>query len=212
MPASRRGRCNAAAGFLAWCVQHGHPVGNSLAPAHPLQQAVRREVAAVAGLAPEALAAGTDGCCAPNYAMPLANLARAWARVASGEHDPEYGEQFAQVADAMAGHPDLVSGTRRNDNAFMAAGRGDWITKIGADGVQVVASRSRGQALALKIIDGNATAVHAATLAALDQLGWMDARQRDELRPWRAEAIANARGTKVGERKAVFTLQRGDAA
>jgi L-asparaginase II len=112
----------------------------------------------------------------------------------------------------MAGHPELVSGTRRNDNAFMAAGRGDWITKIGADGVQVVASRSRGQALALKIIDGNATAVHAATLAALDQLGWMDARQRDELRPWRAEAIANARGTKVGERRAVFTLQRGDAA
>jgi hypothetical protein len=41
----------------------------------------------------------------------------------------------------------------------------------------------------------------------LDQLGWLDARQREELRPWRAEAIANARGTQVGERRPAFTLQ-----
>ena len=30
------------AGFLAWCVQHGQPVTNYLAPAHPLQQAIDR--------------------------------------------------------------------------------------------------------------------------------------------------------------------------
>jgi L-asparaginase II len=36
-------------GFLACCVQHGWPVGNYLAPAHPLQQAIRREVAGPSG-------------------------------------------------------------------------------------------------------------------------------------------------------------------
>ncbi|HXE48615.1 MAG TPA: asparaginase, partial [Ramlibacter sp.] len=58
-------------GFLACCVQHGWPVGNYLAPGHPLQQAIRRDVASAVGLAPEALKIGVDGCSAPNYAMPL---------------------------------------------------------------------------------------------------------------------------------------------
>ena len=195
------------AGFLAFCVQQGWPLGNYLAPGHPLQQAVRRDVARAVGLAPEDLKIGIDGCSAPNYAMPLANLARGYARLASGLADEEFGESFAQLAEAMTSHPELVSGTGRSDLAFMRAGRGEWVTKVGADGVQVVASKSRGQAVALKISDGNKTALFAATVAVLDQLGWLDARQREELRPWRAEAVANARGTQVGERKPAFTLQ-----
>ncbi|CAA9394703.1 MAG: Hypothetical protein of L-Asparaginase type 2-like superfamily [uncultured Ramlibacter sp.] len=197
------------AGFLAWCVQHGQPLGNYLAPGHPLQQAVRREVARASGVPAQDLKTGTDGCSAPNFAMPLANLARAYARLASGERDAELGEAFAALSQAMVSHPDLVSGTGRNDLAFMRAGRGDWVSKVGADGVQAVASSSRGQAFAIKVIDGNKTAVSTAAVAVMEQLGWLDARQREELRPWRAEAIANTRGTQVGERKAVFKLQRG---
>jgi len=194
------------AGFLALCVQQGWPVGNYLAPAHPLQQAIRHDVARVVGLAPEDLKTGTDGCSAPNYAMPLAHLARGYARLASGLADAEFGDSFVQLADAMTARPDLVSGTARADQAFMRAGRGDWVVKAGADGMQAFASKSRGQAFALKISDGNKVAVIAATVAVLDQLGWLDARQREELRPWRSEAIANARGTQVGERKPAFTL------
>ncbi|ROZ78765.1 asparaginase [Ramlibacter sp. WS9] len=194
------------AGFLAHCVQQGWPVGNYLAPGHPLQQAIRRNVARVVGLAAEDLKIGTDGCSAPNFAMPLAHLARGYARLASGVADGEFGDSFAQLADAMTAHPDLVSGTARADQAFMRAGRGDWVVKAGADGMQAFASRSRKQAFALKISDGNKIAVISATVAVLDQLGWLDARQREELRPWRSEAIANARGTQVGERKAAFKL------
>jgi L-asparaginase II len=195
------------AGFLAHCVQQGWPVGNYLAPGHPLQQAIRREVARAVGLQAEDLKIGIDGCSAPNYAMPLASLARAYARLANGAADEEYGDCFGPLGEAMTAHPDLVSGTHRSDQAFMRAGRGDWVTKAGADGMQAFASRSRGQAFALKISDGNKMAVNAAAIAVLDQLGWLDARQREELRPWRTEAIANARGTQVGERKPAFTLQ-----
>jgi L-asparaginase II len=194
-------------GFLAWCVQHGQPTGSYLAPGHPLQQAIRREVARATGLAPEDLKIGVDGCSAPNYAMPLSHLARGYARLASGERDAESGEAFRTLSQAMTAHPELVSGTARSDLAFMRAGRGDWVTKVGADGVQAFASTSRGQAFALKVIDGNKTALFAATMAVLDQLGWLDTRQKDELRPWRAEAIANTRGTQVGQRKPAFRLR-----
>lgn len=196
-------------GFLAYCVQHGLPLENYLEPSHPLQQAIRATVAEAAGLQEHQLAMGIDGCSAPNYALPLASLARAFARLATGEQDARFGASFALLADAMTAHPELVSGTGRNDKAFMEAGRGDWVTKVGAEGVQVVASRSRGEALAIKIGDGNKPALHAATVEALDQLGWLDDAQREALRPWRSETIASIKGAPVGARRPVFRLLVG---
>lgn len=193
-------------GFLAYCVQHGLPLEDYLDPQHPLQQAIRRAVAAAVGMGEGELAMGIDGCSAPNYAMPLSALARGFARLATGIQDPEFGTGFAALGEAMSTHPELVSGTGRNDLDFMRAGRGDWITKVGADGVQVVASRSRGQALALKVSDGSKLACYAATVEALDQLGWLDDAQRQALRPWRWETIASVKGAAVGTRAPVFTL------
>ena len=101
----------------------------------------------------------------------------------------------------------IARGTGRNDLAFMQAGRGDWVSKVGADGVQVIGSKSRGEALAIKIIDGNKPALFAATVEVLDQLGWLDDAQRKQLEPWRARLLRNARGLKVGERLPVFRMQ-----
>lgn len=194
-------------GFLAYCKLHGLPTETYLDPAHPLQQKVREAVARVTGLAPDELRAGTDGCSAPAYAMPLSALARGYARFARGAADPEFGDAFAALGEAMSSHPDLVSGTGRLDQDLMRAGNGDWISKAGADGVQVIASRSRGQAVAVKVIDGSKQAVCAAAVAALDQLGWLDEDQRRALWPWRTESIQTFRGRQVGERQAVFALR-----
>jgi L-asparaginase II len=136
-------------------------------------------------------------------------LARAYARLASGAVDSEFGASFSQLSQAMTAHPELVSGTGRNDQAFMTAGRGDWVTKVGADGVQAIASKSRGEAITIKIADGNKVALFAASVEVLDQLGWLDAQQREQLLPWRAEVIANWRGTAVGERRPAFRLSPG---
>ncbi len=195
------------AGFLAHCVQHGLSLEDYIDPQHPLQQSIRRDVARAVGLAPEDLRMGIDGCSAPNYAMPLAHLARGYARLASGARDSEFGGSFAALSEAMTSHPKLVSGTGRNDLALMQAGRGDWVSKIGADGVQVVGSKSRGEAFAMKIIDANKPALFAATVEVLQQLGWMDDEQRATLQPWRAQDILNARGLMVGKRQTVFRLQ-----
>ena len=193
-------------GFLAWCRLHGAPMDTYTDAGHPLQVAIRRSLAEVAGLEEAQLVAGVDGCSAPNYALPLSALARCFARLARPQADARYGESLQALGQAMSDHPELVSGTGRNDADFMRIGRGDWITKIGADGVQVVASRSRGQALALKIMDGNKPALHAATVQALDLLGWLDDTQRAALAPWRADILLNVAGLPVGERRTVFSI------
>lgn len=210
VPDARHHNCSGKhAGFLACCVDQGWPIADYLAPGHPLQQLIRLQVARMVGLDTQALGQGTDGCSAPNYAMPLAHLARGVARLASGARDAEFGDSLGRLADAMTAHPELVSGQRRSDLAFMQAGRGDWVSKIGADGMQVLGSRSRGQAFALKISDGNKTALYAATVEVLEQLGWLDDAQRAALAPWRAAEILSARGQVVGERRAVLRLQPG---
>jgi hypothetical protein len=42
---------------------------------------------------------------------------------------------------------------------------------------------------------------------ALDQLGWLDDAQRQELEPWRAQVLLNVAGAPVGERRSVFKLR-----
>ena len=195
------------AGFLAYCVQHALTLDDYLSPDHPLQQAIRRDVARVVGLTPDAMPMGIDGCSAPNYALPLSRLAYGYARLAQGAADPEFGASFSTLSHAMTAHPDVVSGAGRNDLAFMQTGGGDWVSKVGADGVQVVGSRSRKQAFAVKIIDTNKPALYAASVEIMDQLGWLDDAQRKALHPWRAQSLTNARGLHVGRRRAVFTLQ-----
>lgn len=207
------------AGMLAYCVQHGLTLENYTEPDHPLQVAIRRDVASACGIAESAMPMGIDGCSAPNYAMPLAHLATGFARVASacaqgrgvgvpGAVTTAFDASFATLGEAMVAHPEMVSGQGRNDLALIRAGRGDWIAKVGADGVQVLASIQRGEAFALKVIDANKVAAMAATVAVLDQLGWMDDAQRAELAPWRASVLRNARGLEVGERRAVLRMTR----
>jgi L-asparaginase II len=136
-------------GMLAYCVQHGHPTVDYLAYEHPLQQAVRRAVATFTGVAEARLVGGIDGCSAPNYAVPLAALATAFARLATADVDADYAAAPHALFRAMTAHPEMVSGEHRSDLALMQAGRGDWVTKIGAEGVQAIGIRSRGLGIAV---------------------------------------------------------------
>ena len=195
-------------GMLAWCVLCGRPKETYLAFEHPLQQAIRASVAHFTGVAVEDLVAGIDGCSAPNYAVPLAALARAFMRLATVDSDSKYGNAPRVLSTAMTAHPEMVSGEHRNDLALMQAGRGDWVTKIGAEGVQAIGVRSRGLGIAIKVADGAKRALHPATIATLDQLGLLDEGRRSELAAWRQPALRNYRGCVTGEMRPVVVLDK----
>jgi len=189
------------AGFLAFCRLHGQPFAGYLDPDSPLQQRVRANVERFAG--ERDLPMGIDGCSAPNFAMPLSSLAHTFCRLALGE-TPE----LAALAYAMTRHPDLVSGTARGDLMLMRAGGGDWVSKVGADGVQAIGVRSRGIGVAIRVADGNRRALHVATLSVLQQLGLIDKPAGTPLAPMDQHVIRNYRGTMVGRVEPTFTLPR----
>ena len=186
-------------GMLAFCAQCQWPKASYLEFEHPVQQAIRQSVAAFTGVAAEALVAGVDGCSAPNYAVPLSALARAFARLASAGVDPDYGNAPRMLAEAMISHPGMVSGEGRSDLALMHAGRGDWVAKIGAEGVQAIGIRSRGIGIAIKVADGQSRGLMPSVVAVLDQLGLLDDASREALAPWGRRPIRNYRGTQTGE-------------
>ncbi len=196
------------AGMLAYCALCGHAKAGYLDPAHPLQAAIRQAVSAMTGVPEAALVAGIDGCSAPNYAVPLAALARAYARLADGRDDATYGAAPRALAEAMTRHPEMVSGERRSDLALMTAGRGDWVAKIGAEGVQAVGVRSHGLGIAVKIADGQKRGLAPAVIAVLDQLGLLDAAARDVLAAWREPSLTNYRGLVTGDVRATVVLDK----
>lgn len=187
-----------------------HALGESpqgyLDAAHPVQQAIANCVSCFTGVPASGLVRGTDGCSAPNYAVPLPALAHAFAQLTLPTPHPVYGEAPQRIARAMAAHPEMVSGQGRNDLALTRAGRGDWVCKVGADGVQAIASRSRGVAIAAKVGDGNLKALMVAVIGVLDQLGWLDDQGRQALADWLPTPMKNAAGHEVGHMAAVLRL------
>lgn len=189
------------AGFLGFCRLHGQPFARYLDPDSPLQRRVRANVEDFAGR--RDLPMGIDGCSAPNFAMPLASLAHTFGRLARRE-TPE----LAALAYAMTRHPDLVSGTARADLMLMTTGAGDWVSKVGAEGVQAIGVRSQGIGIAIRVADGNRRALHVATVAVLQQLGLIDDPAATPLAKMDQRVIRNYRGTEVGRVEPTFSLPR----
>jgi L-asparaginase II len=193
-------------GMLAHCVQCGLPKHDYLAFDHPLQKEIRHAVAHFLETREAGLLYGTDGCSAPNYAVPLDRLALGFAKLAAGCNDSRYGPAARILAEAMIRHPEMVSGENRTDLELMQAGRGDWLAKIGAEGVQGVGIRSAGIGIAIKVADGNKRALRPVIVATLEQLGLLSGQVAADLAAWREPTIRNYRGIATGTIRSVFVL------
>jgi L-asparaginase II len=194
------------AGFLAWCHQHGQPVENHLDPGHPLQQAIRQSLAAFVGCNIDAMPMGIDGCGAPNYALPLAALARAYARLATHAEDLDHAADLKSLFTAMTTHPEMVSGEARDDLMLMQAAPQDRVAKGGAEGVQAIGINSRGIGIAMKIAGGNPRALRTAVAAVIEQLHLQLPGKDKPLREWGEGSILNVAGRQTGRLKPVFEL------
>lgn len=198
------------AGMIAAARLKDASVENYIDPAHPVQTAARQALADCTSMAAEDLIAGTDGCSAPTYALPLAKLAQGYALLATSRQENSshpYAEALSSAFDAMTAHPEMVSGEGRNDLAYTLAGGGDWVCKIGAEGVQAIGIRSLGLGIAVKIADGNMRGLHPATIAVLEHIGAMSETRRAQLAIWAKPPIYSAAGSLVGVIEAVVQLQ-----
>ena len=179
------------AAMLACCVANGWPTAGYLQQDAPVQRALTAALEDLAGEPVTHIA--VDGCGAPQHALTLRGLARAFRRLVIA--DP--GTPERRTADAMRAHPWLVGGTDR-DVSELIEGVPGLIAKDGAEGVYA-AALADGAAVALKIADGGGRARPPVLAAALRALG-VTAPVLDRL----ATEPIRGGGVVVGEVRAVL--------
>ena len=145
------------AAMLATCRVNGRSIDDYLDPHHPVQATITSGVEALGAVVHHV---GIDGCGAPTHALPLRDLAVAFARLAT---------PGSAVARAMTTHPELVGGPTRDVTVWMRAVP-TLVAKEGAAGV-MAAGLADGRAVAFKVADGSASCRQAVVAEALRAAG-----------------------------------------
>jgi L-asparaginase II len=181
------------AAMLATAAHRGEPIEGYWRAEHLVQSRIREVLEDLTGTALTAGACAIDGCSVPSWAIPLAALARGFARFAAQERlAPARAEACRLIAAAAFAHPDLVAGPNRLDTRVMQELPGQMLMKSGAEGVYCGALIPRGLGFALKIDDGAKRAAEAVA-------GHLVASQHPAVRALAPDAaLKNVRGLRVG--------------
>lgn len=204
-------------GMLGLALHLGEPIENYLDPAHLIQRQNRLVVALFADVPIEEVAVAIDGCSAPVFGLSIESMARSYARLIAVEKtdiEPSVAAAARRVVDAMTAHPEMIGGSsKRLDTDLMRAARGQLISKVGAEGVQLLGVKPnerypKGLGIAIKIEDGDSRrARDPVVIETLRQLGLLDDAQLADLSTYARADVFNHRKLLVGEVRTSFRLQ-----
>lgn len=205
------------AGMLAGAQAIGAALADYHLPEHPLQVRVKHTVAHVLDLPDDEVQWAIDGCNLPTPAFPLDRLARLFVKLAAAKADTAADTApLARIYRAMTTYPELVAGEGRFCTLLMQAFDGALVGKVGADasyaiGVRRREGKDKGEGalgIAVKVEDGNATALYAIVAELLEQLGIGTPDQRRRLDAFRHPPMRNTMGIDIGRLDVSLKLER----
>jgi L-asparaginase II len=186
------------AGFLCVACATAADHRRYVDPAHPVQRAVKATIETFAGLTLSETPA-VDGCSAPNWRVPLASLACAFARFGSGQKlGTERAAAAARLRAACAAQPWFVAGTGRFCTAVMEHFRARVFVKTGAEGVFCGALPELGLGVAIKCDDGAGRAAEVMMAAVVARLLPMSDADLAALDRFVYPKLRNWNGIEVG--------------
>ncbi len=216
-------------GMLAQARMRGLPIADYINPDHPVQKAILESFSQMCGMEPERVVIGTDGCSAPNFAVPLSNAALGFrAPVRPTRPVADTRAACRRITSAMMTNPVMVSGAGRFDTRVMEVCPKRILVKGGAEGYMamgilagVMGTESPGIGIAFKVADGDLSVRDATgsfrnrvrpavALEILRQLGAISEKELEGLAEFGPiRPVTNHRKIVVGESRPAFTLQRG---
>ena len=185
-------------GFLCAACAMNADIASYVEPAHPVQREVEAILENLIGAALSPDVRAIDGCSVPTWAMPLAALARGFARFGSGEGlAPERAKAAERLRAACAEHPWHVAGTGRFCTLVMRAFGARVFIKTGAEGVYCAALPEQGLGIAVKCDDGAGRAAEVMVAAAIARHLASD-EDRAKLARFVRPTLRNWNGVEVG--------------
>jgi L-asparaginase II len=200
------------AAMLALCVFFGWPPETYHQPQHPVQRLILEKISEMTEVPMADIRIGIDGCGVPVFAVPLRNLAWAYAKLAIfpdavPKNPPPAEAAIYRLMKAALDHPEMIAGDQRICTDIMRALPGKIFAKTGAEGSYGLGFMGEAVGIAVKIEDGSNRGLHPAVIEVLRQLNCLDEKARTALKPYGpVTPIRNHRKDLVGEVAAVFNL------
>jgi L-asparaginase II len=206
-PSALHNNCSGKhAGFLCVACAKGTDHADYWRPQHPVQRELRAVLENLTGATLSDDRCAIDGCSVPTWAIPLQNLAHAFAKFGTGIGlAPERAHAAARLRAACAQKPWHVAGTGRFCTEIMQLLGARVFVKTGAEGVYCGALPEIGLGIAIKCDDGAgraAQAVMAAFIARFLPLGDAEGAAlaplvRPKLRNWNGFEVGTLRVTEA---------------
>jgi L-asparaginase II len=196
-------------GFLALAKFVGDPAADYLKPDSRTQRLVKQAVSDFCEYPIEKMPTVIDGCSAPNFPLPLRNLALAFKKLANLESpDDSIRQALSRVRDAMMEHPEMVSGEKRFDLDLMRSFPGRVVCKVGGEAIEGIGFSDPPLGIAIKIHDGNIRSLAPVCVAVLKQLGLISSIDDFPLlKKHETPLVRNARNIVTGWIVTVFELE-----
>ena len=196
-------------GFLAQARYLGVDPASYLDPNSEVQKRVKAAIAEVCEYPEEKMYIGTDGCSAPNFPLPLRNLALGFMKLANASNDGSRTDRaLARIREAMSEFPLLFSGESRFDYNLMRSYPWKVICKGGAEALQAIGFSEPKIGIVVKVHDGNARGLGVICLEVLKQLGL--AQNMDDfphLKRYDMPEVKNNAGLVTGHVMPTFKLR-----
>ena len=188
------------AGFVCFAVHSGiDPAGYGDVD-HPVQREIAAAIADVTGFDTARAPRGQDGCSIPTWGLPVAAMARGFARLGSGEGlAPARAAAARLLIEAAIAEPFMIAGTGRFCTDFIGACGGEVYVKTGAEGVFCAALPALGLGVAVKCDDGAARAAEVVTATVVARLlgravdTVFERFLRPEIRDWNGAVVGGLR-------------------
>jgi L-asparaginase II len=197
-PSALHNNCSGKhAGFLCLACAMGVDHADYWRPEHKVQRAVRAMLEDLSGAALERPA--IDGCSVPTWAMPLKNLAQAFAKFGAGSGlSPARARAAERLRTACVQNPWYVAGTGRFCTDVLKILGARVFVKTGAEGMFCGALPGQGLGIAIKCEDGAGRASEAITAAVIARLLPLVEGERAALSRFLAPTLRNWNGFEVG--------------
>ena len=199
-PSALHNNCSGKhAGFLCVACANGIDHADYWRPQHPVQREVRAVLEDLTGATLSDDRRAIDGCSVPTWAIPLQNLAHAFAKFGTGKGlSPERARAAARLRAACAQKPWHVAGTGRFCTEIMQLFGARVFVKTGAEGVYCGALPEQGLGIALKCDDGAGRAAQAVMAALIARFLPLADAERAALERFVRPTLHNWNGFEVG--------------
>jgi len=207
-PSALHNNCSGKhAGFLCLACAMGIEHAGYWRPQHPVQQKVRGVLEDLTGIVLPSDRCAIDGCSVPTWAIPLQNLAQAFAKFATGRGlSRERAAAAGRLRTACAKNPWHVAGSGRFCTEIMKFLGARAFVKTGAEGVFCGALPEQGLGIAVKCDDGAGRAAEVITAAIIARLLLLDDAERAALSRFLRPSLRNWNGFEVGELRVAEAL------